>query len=173
MEYYIAQFFGILALIALFMSYQNKEKKKFLIVQIFANIFYALQYIFLKAYSGFGSSAISTVKTIAFYNYEKKESKIPLIVLISFEIAFVIAGIITFEGLYSLIPIVIHCVYTLGTWFKDLKVTYSIAICTSILWVIYSLIVGAHVSIISNVIELFGGIFGLKRILAERKENKC
>ena len=173
MEYYIAQIFGAIALITVFISYQKSKKKDFLIIQILANFLYAMQYILLKAYSGCSSSCISMIKTLTFYNYEKNSKNIPIIVLSIFEIAFIVGGILTFEGLYSLIPVFIHCVYTLGTWFKDLKITYSIAIFTAILWIVYCLIVGAHVAILANLVELIAAISGLRRIHLERKENKC
>lgn len=173
MDYYIAQIFGGLALITCFLSYQKTKRKDFLVVQLITNIFYGIQYLILKAYSGCISSIISLTKNILFYNLEKKDKKISVYTLIVFEIAFIIGGIFTYNGLYSLIPVFIHCVYTFGTWFKDLRITYLVAIGASILWIIYSLIVRAHISIIASVIELVASILGLKKIFLERKNEKC
>ena len=173
MEYYIAQVFGFFALIIVFMSYQTTKRKKFLTIQIIACIFYAIQYLFLKAYSGFGASFICAVKSGIFFNYEKKEKKIPIIVLVFLEIAFIVVGIFTFDGIYSLIPIFIHCIYTVGTWFKDLKITYTIAIGTAFLWIAYCLIVEAHVAIFANILELIASIRGLRKVALERKKEKC
>lgn len=173
MEKYIAQIFGALALIMLFTSYQKKTKKDFFIVQIFANLFYALQYILLKAYSGTSASVVAILRSVVFYDFENKDKQIPVFVLLIFELIFILVGIFTFEGIYSTIPILIHCIYTLGTWFKSLKTTYIIAIISAILWTVYSLMVGAYVSIIANFVELTAGILGLRRLKTERNESKC
>lgn len=173
MEYYIAQFFGILALISCFMSYQKTKKQDFLIIQFITNAFYIMQYLILKAYSGCYASSISFIKNVLFYNLEKREKKISLGILIIFEIAFIVGGILTYNGIYSLIPIFIHCVYTIGTWMKDLKITYITGSVTAILWIIYNLIVEAHVSIIASAVELVASILGLKRIASERKKERC
>ena len=78
MGYYIAQIFGIFALITCFISYQTTKKKRFLIVQLITNAFYAIQYLILKAFSGFSSCVISFTKNILFYNLEKKGKEIPI-----------------------------------------------------------------------------------------------
>lgn len=72
-----------------------------------------------------------------------------------------------------MIPIFIHSIYTCATWFKDLKTTYTLSLGTSILWIIYSLIVGAYVSIIASIVELIAGILGLRKLALERKKEKC
>ena len=173
MEYYIAQFFGFLAIITCFMSYQKTNKKDFFIVQLITNIFYGVQYLILHAYSGCISSVISLLKNILFYNLEKRNKKISIYFLVIFGMAFIVGGIFTYEGIYSVIPVFIHCTYTIATWFKDLKITYTLSLGTSILWIIYSFIVGAYVSIIASIIELIAGILGLRKLALERKKEKC
>ena len=173
MEYFIAQIFGTFALITCFISYQKTNKKDFFIVQLITNIFYGIQYLILQAYSGCISSVISLLKNVLFYNLEKRNKKISICYLLIFVSAFIIAGIFTYEGIYSMIPIFIHSIYTCATWFKDLKITYTLSLGTSILWIIYSLIVGAYVSIIASVVELVAGILGLRKLALERKKEKC
>ena len=174
MEYYIAQIFGACALVTCFLSYQKTKKKDFLVIQFITNIFYMLQYLILKAYSGCYASVVSFIKNICFYNLEKRNKKISLGILIMFEIAFFIGGVLTYDEIYSLIPIFIHSVYTFGTWLKDLRITYTIGICSSVLWIVYGFIVGTHVSIIASVVELIASILGLKKLLIKKEEeNKC
>ena len=174
MEYYIAQIFGMCALVSCALSYQATKKKNFLIVQLITNIFYGAQYLILKAYSGFMSSFISLIKNTLFYNLEKRNIKISIWILFVFEIAFITAGIFTYNGIYSLIPIFIHSVYTFGTWIKDLRITYTIGIGSAILWIIYGFVIRAYVSIIASVIELVASIIGLRKVLLNNKEEeKC
>lgn len=171
MEYYIAQIFGACALVSCALSYQATKKKNFLIIQLITNIFYGIQYLILKAYSGFLSSAILLIKNTLFYNFEKRNKKISIWILLVFEIAFITAGILTYNGIYSLIPIFIHSVYTFGTWVKDLRITYTIGIGSAILWIIYGFVVKAHISIIASIIELIASILGLRKVLLKKEKN--
>lgn len=168
---YIAQILGFIALIFIVLSYQNTKKERFLLIQIFANIFFGLQYLTLKAFSAFCSSVISLIRTIIFFKYEKKNNKVPIIILIIILLIITIFGIITYEGIYSLIPIIIALAYTYGTWQEKLKLTYTIGIIASILWIYYNFLVGAYISIIGSIFELFASLIGLIKVLKKIKKE--
>lgn len=71
----IAQLFGTIAVILMFLSYQRKTKKEFLNIQIFANIFYGLQYFVLNAISALVSNIISIIRTIIYIWYLATKNK--------------------------------------------------------------------------------------------------
>lgn len=167
----LAQVLGITAITIMFLSYQKKSKKDFLFLQIFMNVFFALQYTILNAFSAVAQNIISIIKSIIFYGYEKENKKIPGAYLIIFEIIVVISLVLTYNGLYSIIPAVIALVYTYGTWQKNLKTTYKIGVVASILWIYYNLKVGAYVSITSSVIEFIASVRGLINLRDGKKEK--
>lgn len=160
----IAQVMGAIALINLVLSYQQENKKKFLVCQTIANIFYALQYICLNALSGFISSIISTLRSIIFYFYQKNNKNIPIIYLFIFIIITISTLLFTYDNIFSVIPVFITSVYTYGTWQKSLKLTYLIGVMAGILWVVYSYMVGAWVGILAGIFELVSSIIGYIRI---------
>ena len=155
-----AQVIGFIALFFMCLSYQKNKKKDFLFIQVLANFFYGLQYFLLNAISALVSNIISTIKTLVFFKFEKNNKKISLPILLIFEILIIILGIITFKDIFSIIPIFIACIYTYGTWQKNLKLTYSIGIIAATLWIFYNFIVGAYVSVVGSFIELFSSIIG-------------
>lgn len=161
----LAQILGIIAITLMFLSYQKKSKKDFLFLQIFMNVFFAFQYTILNAFSAVAQNIISIAKSSIFYNYEKENKKIPIIYLIIFEVIIIISLVLTYNGLYSIIPAAIAIVYTYGTWQKKLKTTYKIGIIASILWIYYNLKVGAYVSIISSLVEFIASVSGLIKIM--------
>ena len=71
----LAQIFGALALLLLVISYQQVVRKKFLFLQIFANIFYSLQYFVLNAYSAVMTTFITIVELFIFHNDAEKNKK--------------------------------------------------------------------------------------------------
>ena len=50
--FYIAQLFGIIALVILITSFQKNKKYPLLKYQIFSSLLFALQYLFLNAITG-------------------------------------------------------------------------------------------------------------------------
>lgn len=159
-----AQIMGGIALINLILSYQQKTKKNFLVCQIIANLFYALQYVFLSALSGVTSSIISTVRSIIFYNYQKKDKNIPFVWLVVFILLPVLTLLMVYDNIYSLIPVFIACFYTYGTWQKKLYKTYLIGAIAGFLWIIYSYTIGAWLGLVAGIFELISSLIGLFRI---------
>ena len=160
----MAQIFAIIALIIMFFSYQKKSKKDFLFLQIFMNLFFGLQYFLLNAFSALASNIVSIIKSVIFYKYEKENRKIPTGLLILFVIIIITLGIFTYNGLSSIIPIIIAILYTYGTWQNKLINTYKIGVLAAILWIYYNFVVGAYASVIGSVIELIASITGLIRL---------
>lgn len=164
-NYYVAQVFGIIAILIVGYSYQQKKKNKYLILQLMANVCFILQFLFLDAYSGMYSSLISLVRTICFYFDEKKNNKIHLSYLLIFQVLIIICGILTYETILSIIPIIIASTYGIGMYVKDLRVTYSITTVNTIGWIFYNFTVKAHANFVGNIIELLFSIIGLIRMI--------
>lgn len=169
---YLAQILGFIALIFIVLSYQNTKKEKFLLIQIFANIFFGIQYLTLHAFSAFCSSVISLIRTLIFFKYEKENRKTPVRILIIILIIISIFGMLTYEGIYSLIPIIIALFYSYGTWHDNLKLTYIIGIIASLLWIYYNFLVGAYVSIIGSIFELLASAMGFIKLIRQNKNIK-
>lgn len=160
----LAQIFGAFALLFLVISYQQRKRINFLNLQASANIFYVLQYFVLHAYSGMISFIISTIKMIIFQIDERKNRTTNILVFIILEISFIFFGILTYDGLYSIIPILGACMFTYGAWQRNLKITYFIAIIVAVMSNVYDIAVGAYISVISNVFELVASLIGFRKV---------
>lgn len=164
MVFYIAQIFGLIALILLVASYVQKEKTKFLFIQLFSNTCYAIQYLLLNATSALVTNLVNIIKTYIFYKNSKNNKKTSLITFIIIELVILSLGIITYESPISLIPIIMAMLFTYGKYQDNMKVLYTIAMISSISWILYNYIVGAYVSIIACVIEFIASIIGYVRV---------
>ena len=164
MNIIIAQIFGLVALVALFVSYQKENKKEFLYMQIFSNTLYMIQYFILGAFSASLANAVGATRGFIFYKEENK-NKPSILILIIFEIIFIISGIITFDGFLSIIPTVLASIYTYGIWQKNLKITYAIGVLVAVVWIYFNYKVGAYVSVLASVIELLASSIGLRRLI--------
>lgn len=161
----LAQVFGTLGLISMASSYQQKKKKNFLFFQIFSNLFYGLQYLVLNAYTALITCLISMVRTLIYHRNEQRNKENPISSLIIIELIIIIVGIVTYNNIYSLLPIFITFIFTYGTWQKNLRTSYKIGMISSFLWIVYNLIVKAYIGMIGAIIELIAGIIGYIRLI--------
>lgn len=159
----IANVFGFFAIVIWAMSIQNKEKEKILTFQIVANIFYSLQYILLNAYTASILNFISAIRCIAFYTDEKKNGKISSKLFILFSLIAIVIGIITYNGLPSLIPVVCTLIYMYSLWQNNLNVTRYLFIIAAILLAYHNYAVGAFISILGNLMDIISAIISIIR----------
>ena len=168
----LAQIFGTIAIILSFKSYQCKKRCSFLTLQTLVNVFYGIQYLLLNAYSGGVTSLISIIKNLSFYGYVRNDKKVPVYVLIIMESIFIMTGILTYDGLISIIPVLISCFYTWAGWQNSLKTTCVAGMISAALWIIYNAYAGAYVSLIASVIEIIGSTIGfIKHKKSDKTEN--
>lgn len=173
-----AQVLGLLAIIGILSSYQQVKKEKYLFVQGVANIFFAVQYLLLNAYSAVGSNLIAILRSFAVYGYEKKNKKAPIWLMLIIELFIITIGVFTYKDIYSLIPILIASLYTIGVTQKKLEVTYFIGLVAAILWIFYNYMVGAYVASLGSIFEFLSALIGIIKVIKygnkkRRNTKKC
>lgn len=106
---------------------------------------------------------ISVIRCAIFYLYENKNKKIPIYYLIVLVIMIIILGIISYDGIFSLLPTIITLIYTISIYQdndKVIRISYTIC---GILWVFYNYEVGAYTIMIGNVVEVISGFVSILR----------
>ena len=160
---YIAQIIGIISVILWIYSVQNKKQHKILFFQFLANLGYAIQYLLIKAYSASAMNLSSSLRSLIFSIKRKHKKKISKLWLIFFLISIIILGIITYDGLLSLLPTIITIFYAISSWVKDVKVMRIVFILAAFGWIYYNIQVHAYAAIIGNVFEIISGFISLIR----------
>lgn len=156
--FFIAQIFGVFALLFWLCSVLQTKRSKILTFQNLANIFYASQYTLLGAFPATCMNLVSTLRGLVFYSNDKKNKTMSIWVLLVFIILIAVIGLFTYQNIYSLIPLIITALYSYSVWQKKLIIFRIIFIIGAIGWIIYNSIVGAYVSLIGNFFELTFGI---------------
>lgn len=164
MEKIIAGIFGFIALMVYIISMQTNNKKKLLIFLIISNIFYALQYLMLDAYAGLFVSLIGMFRSMIFLKFEKEKKEIPLYVLFVIWGLVLYSGILSYDGLISLIPLATSFIYAWVIWQKNLKIFRMFCLVNALSWIFYNYVVGAYVGAISSIIELVFAIIAVVRL---------
>lgn len=165
----LAQICGVITLILTVISVQFKTKEKIVMCFIWANLVVAIQYFLLGAITGAIISIINAIRCIVFYFYKKKDKKPSVIVLIIFEIVAVISGIISWQNMWSLIPIIVTIIYTYGLWQDDITIVRITTGIAGFGWTIYNIVVRAYIGALQEIAQLISSIISLYR----NKEKKC
>ena len=156
--FYVAQLFGIIALVVLVMSFQKDKKGTLLKYQIFSSLLFALQYLFLNAISGCLMNLMSLIRN---FIYKKFNDKIPIIYLILIIICMIILSLMSYKGIISLLPTFAVILYSVALWQKNLTITRIIEIISCSLYIIYNIKVLAISGLISTFIEMFSAIIAI------------
>lgn len=153
----LAQVFAILGWIFLLLSYYREDIQKLLFIQIIAAIFDTASYALLGADAGLLICGFELVKAILYYKTDKDN----LIFLVSLPVYAVVAWFsCQEEGLIALLPI-------LGSVIDGFSLTRNKTFATiggivsSILWVIYDIVILAYSAAITDSIMIISNIFVL------------
>ena len=169
--FYIAQLFGIISITLNLVIVQFNTKEKMLIGMIISNLVVATQFFLLNAITGGIISLINVIRCIIFYMFKKDHKKPSLLVLLIFEVIVIVSGIISWQNIWSILPIIATATYTYGIWQDDvLKIKYISAI-IGFEWSIYDIIVRAYVSFVQGIIQIISAIVAIIRYKSPKMKN--
>lgn len=160
--FYIGQFFGALAVLCGFLSYQTKDAKKLLIFQILTCAVFCVHYLLLGAMPAFWLNAVGTIRNITYFKKEKlgKWAKI-----MPFIFAFVMAllGIASWHGWYSIFIVAGLIINTLCLNLKKAQsIRWSILV-TSPMVFTYDVFVMAIGGMIYEAVAIISAVIGIIR----------
>ena len=165
------QIFGLIAITMWLVGTQSKNKKEILLTQMISSIFYCLQYICLKAYTGALTDLVTIIRNIVFYFEEKHNKEISKISLIIFMIIIILVGTISFENIYCLLIIFASILYLIAVWVKNFQLTRVLCIISAMGWLSYNYLVGAYVNCIGNSLEIILLIIAMIRYRGTNNEE--
>ncbi len=135
----IAQIVGILALIVMVCSYQMKQRKNLLILQIVANVLFIINYFLLGAMSGVVMNLINVARSYVFANDDKAWAKSRWWLWL-FVAAAVIGGILSWEGPLSLFMIAATVILNFALYCKNGALMRKLLLMPPLLYISYNVI---------------------------------
>lgn len=159
----IAQFFGILVIIANVLSMQMKNKKQIILMFILANLFSAINFILLQSYSGAVICFFAIIQTFINKIFEKKQQQVPKIIIVIYIVISIILGLITFNNIIDILPIICSILYTITIIQDYEKNIRRISLVNIILWIIYDIACQAYTAAISDSLMTISTIIGIYR----------
>ena len=174
-QYIISQIFIIISYIILASTYHRKDRKSILILNFLGQVSFVIAYIALGAWTGLSMTVVSMLRNIIFIIDENKNgqrnnmNKIDVVVLIVMWMISIISAIFTYQGFFSLLPVLATMIYTYAVCQKNIKTYKLLGIVTELLWTGYNLYIKSIFGILLETIMLTSCITGY---LAEVKASK-
>ena len=160
-NFIIAQIIGTISLIILMLSFQKNEKKLLLKYQTISSFLYAIQYVFLGAYTGSLMNLTCMARNFIFNKYNDK--KVPIYWLIIIVLLMITFSLITYIGIISLLPMFAVVLYSIAVWHGNLKFIRCTKVVSCTLFIVYNIRVLAITGLIATIIELIAAVIAIYR----------
>ena len=146
--------FGLGAILSLYLVYQQKDRKKLLLMKLCADICWVGHYFFLGAVAGMIPNFVGVFRELVFINRKKYKFANMFIWPITFVLINVILSIISFEQWYDVLPIAASMLVTFSLWIDNPNLTKVISVPVSIAFLIYNVLVGSYVGVANESIAI-------------------
>ena len=167
--YLISQIFGFIAFVISLVAYHRKKKEKIFKTMMLANLLDITHYLLLGAYSGCITKVIALVRNEIIILKEKHKKFNNVIVLIILLAIYFISGILTYESIFSILPILSAMIYLYFVWNGNELVVKKVAFYCYFLWLTYNIFVFSIAGIISNIVSIISTFIAMYN---EKKNKK-
>ena len=146
---------GILAVVLFLLSYQQKTRLRIILFNTASRVLYILQYILLGAYEGAVLDILGTVSSIVAgqknVGFVKKHARLILILM---DAVIIVAGLLLYENVYSLLPIAGVLLHTTAFWVDDEKIIRRVSLAGSPFWFVYNFHSEAYGSAVGDLLTI-------------------
>lgn len=169
MNFIITQILGGISLLLVVISYFCKNKKAFLMLQMIANVFYGLSFIFSNGLVFGINNFISIIRIIVLCIYEKKNIKPPVYLIIPFVTSYLTVGIIFYQQPIDIIGIIAPMLFTLAMWVKNMQFVRILMLLPNVMLVFSAVFYSAYTTALLDTIEVVAIIVSF--VIYYRKRN--
>ncbi len=155
----MGQFLGFIYAFFLMISIWGKTSKQILYLQTISFFFKGIHYYLLNGISGFITSIISMIRNLLFSKI--KSNKIGAIIFI---VIYILVGIITYQNLYSILPVLATITYTIIINKDNPNYLRWGMFLTSLIWLDYNICIISYSGIITQIIALISNLIAIIKL---------
>lgn len=152
---FIAQILGLGAMASLFISYQQKDRRRLIAGKLCADLFWTVHYLCLGAYGGMIPNFVGIFRELIFINRDRKKWAACMLWPIAFILLNWGLGIRTFNASINVLPIVASTFVTVSLWLRKPKFTKILSVPVSVAFLVYDLFVKSYVGIVNESLAIF------------------
>lgn len=159
--FWIIQGLGILATLFTCLSFFQKEKWKMMIWMSATNVVLIATYILCGSLLGGLLCCGALLRTLVFFYFNKTNKKPEPIVLVLFEIYYIVITILMWNTPTDLFMLINLVIITYTSWQDDVRVLRFGYIASSVLLICYDIILGAYMTVLSEIAMLISVVVSL------------
>ena len=167
----IAQILGILALLAMVLSYQQKERKRLLWFQLVSNAIYGVHYYLIGAVTMVAMSGINVARSFVFSKNDTKWGKSRIWLYLFLAITLV-SGIWTWEGPLSLLVMAATLLLIVALYSENLAFMRKVFLVLPFLYIAYNVAKKSWGGIGNDVFCLVSALIAIWRFDIKKKADE-
>ena len=152
--FYIAQLFGLGAMVALFLVYQQKKRAGILYAKLTADVCWVVHYLLLGGYAGMIPNAVGILRELVFIQRKKRRWAGSVLWPVLFILINWGLGFRTFHSWFNLLPIAASSLVTVALWIDRPKLTKLILLPVCTAFLIYDLLIGSYVGAVNEAVSI-------------------
>ena len=160
----MAQILGFFYALFLIISNFKKTSGQILIFQTISFSFKSIHYLLLGGMSGFWSSNVSMIRNLLFYKI--KSNKIYMFIFI---IIYFLLGLVTYNDLGSVLPMMASIFYTVIVNTNKPKYLRGGMIINCLIWLIYNIYIISYAGIMIQVVMIIMTVISMVKL--DKKTN--
>ena len=150
---------------------QFNKHWQIVLLKTLGSLMFTIQYFFLKAYTGMAMDAIGIVRNLLFiFTVKNEKSTIPWIIL--FSSLTLVLGVISFEGIISLLAIVAKLLSCISYGIKSPRVIRMLNLPSSMCWLIYNALHFSLAGLMNEILVITSIIIAEFRLYYKQKNSK-
>ena len=166
----VAQIVGLLAVALFLLSYQQKKRKRLLVIKWISDVVWTVYYGLRMNYSGAAVAAIGIARESTFLVIEdKKIDRRPFLVF--FFLCACVSVYFTWGGWFSVLPATASFLSVISFWQQKPRVSRLLTIPISACMLTYSIMVGSAPGISNEIFTLSSTFIGIIRHDIKKNEE--
>lgn len=167
----LAQIIGFCGTGVTFIAYQQNKRRNILLCTVLSCSLFCVHYILLGAYTGAVMNLIGVLRSTVFVNNDKKWAK-STFWLFLFVALNIVAGIVTWNHWFSVLPLIGMVLSTVSNWMKSEKLIRFITFPSSPCWLVYNALSGSVAGVITECFIMTSLIIAIIRYDILKKDSK-
>ena len=155
---------GLIAVALYLLGYLMRRRMAIITLNATSRTLYVVQYILLGAFEGAALDICGILSSfLAAQKHRPLIKKYARILLIFVDILIVFVGLLLYQNVYSLLPIVGVLLHTSAFWIENEKVIRLVSLLGCPFWFIYNFVSGAYGSCIGDALSALSLVISIVR----------
>lgn len=170
-SFVIAQIIGFCAMAMAITSFQQKKRKNIMIFQLICTALWSLHFFVLGNMTGGVINGIQTLRCVIYYFKETHKWAQSKVWLVLFLISSLVAGALTWDSLWSVLPIFGMIFSTVALWLPNPKHIRLMTIPVALSWFVYNAHSSSYAGMCNEVFALISIFTAMWRLDRRKKEE--